>query len=343
VEYVKRISRIFITGDPMSRKPAFFQISDPGLFYITGEDRFDFLQRQTTNDIYRLTKDNVLVSVLTNPNGRILDVFHLFVGEFRAVMEEQPREAIYIISLPGRSEFSIEFLRTRIFFMDKVEIFDVSHEISQFKVFNPLGNNVLAVESSREIAGAGFLNSVLDGVPVRKSDFRKEIDFFYSLICEVEQSEKLISSMNERGFTRLTEPEFERIRIRSGIPGWKSEYVSDYTPLEMGLAHAVSYSKGCFTGQEVLARQMNYDKVTRRVSRIRASRQIEPGNRLYSGGTPVGEVTSSFEELDGSWTGIGVLKKPYDQPEVRLANMIAGENTVEVIPDFEYINDLSQV
>ncbi len=53
------------------------------------------------------------------------------------------------------------------------------------------------------------------------------------------------------------------LRIEAGLPLWGRELSEGVTPLETGLLPAISFNKGCYTGQEVIARQTNYDKVTR--------------------------------------------------------------------------------
>ena len=55
------------------------------------------------------------------------------------------------------------------------------------------------------------------------------------------------------------------MRIERGLPAWGHELSAEVTPLEVNLLPAVSFSKGCYVGQEVIARQTNYDKVTRRL------------------------------------------------------------------------------
>ena len=58
----------------------------------------------------------------------------------------------------------------------------------------------------------------------------------------------------------------EVLRVEGGLPAWEHELSDQVTPLEAGLLSAISYNKGCYTGQEIIARQTNYDKVTRRLA-----------------------------------------------------------------------------
>jgi folate-binding protein YgfZ len=68
---------------------------------------------------------------------------------------------------------------------------------------------------------------------------------------------------------QLTPGQVEILRVERGIPAWGHELSDQVTPLEAGLRAAISDNKGCYTGQEVIARQLNYDKVTRRLAGLR--------------------------------------------------------------------------
>ena len=81
---------------------AYFYQSDAGLLNLSGSDRIDFLQRQTTNDLNLLTSNRVVNTVLTSPTARILDVFCLIDNG----------ETIRALSLPGRHAETEAFLRT---------------------------------------------------------------------------------------------------------------------------------------------------------------------------------------------------------------------------------------
>ena len=70
--------------------------------------------------------------------------------------------------------------------------------------------------------------------------------------------------------------------MKPAYPARMRELTEDYTPLEARLDAAVSLKKGCYTGQEVLARQVNYDKITRRMVGLRAG--CRAGDRRESAG-----------------------------------------------------------
>ena len=84
-----------------------FSHPNPGYLRLKGEDRIDFLQRQTTNDVEGLQADESRSTVLTNPSARIIDVLQII---------HEDAETLAAVTLPGRSAETGLFLKRRIFF-----------------------------------------------------------------------------------------------------------------------------------------------------------------------------------------------------------------------------------
>ncbi len=102
--------------------------------------------------------------------------------------------------------------------------------------------------------------------------------------------------------------QFERWRIEHGIPKARHEMVQDYNPLELNLWNWISFTKGCYIGQEVIARLDTYNKVQRALCRISADREISQGLVLCDhAGTEIGKVTSVLNEESGS-IGLAVIR-----------------------------------
>ena len=101
-----------------------YRVPDPGYLRIEGADQADFIQRQTTNDIRRLGLGRSLLTVLPSATARILDVWQLV---------PEP-DAIGVVTLPARGGSTARYLQSRIFFMDKVTLADVSSQIAQFRI-----------------------------------------------------------------------------------------------------------------------------------------------------------------------------------------------------------------
>jgi tRNA-modifying protein YgfZ len=90
------------------------------------------------------------------------------------------------------------------------------------------------------------------------------------------------------------EEEFERWRIEAGIPRWGREIDDSILPAEAGLDEThISFTKGCYPGQEPIARQRYRGKVNRRLRVLEVEGDVEPGDELLYHGKKVGRVTSA--------------------------------------------------
>ncbi len=91
-----------------------------------------------------------------------------------------------------------------------------------------------------------------------------------------------------------SEEEFERRRIESRVPRWGHELDDRVLPAEAGLEEThISFSKGCYPGQEPIARQHYRGKVNRRLRVLDVDGEVEPGDELTVDGKTVGRITSA--------------------------------------------------
>jgi len=90
------------------------------------------------------------------------------------------------------------------------------------------------------------------------------------------------------------EEDVERWRIESGIPRWGHEIDDRILPAEAGLDEThISFTKGCYPGQEPIARQRYRGKVNRRLRVLELDGDAEPGDELLLDGKKVGRITSA--------------------------------------------------
>jgi folate-binding protein YgfZ len=96
----------------------------------------------------------------------------------------------------------------------------------------------------------------------------------------------------------VTEEELERWRIESGIPRWGREIDDRILPAEAGLDEThISFSKGCYPGQEPIARQRYRGKVNKKLRVLEIEGNAEPGDELVLDGKKVGRITSAVPGL----------------------------------------------
>lgn len=257
----------------------------------TGPDLLDLLQRLTTADVADLAPGTGRPTVVTSPKGRIVE--RLFVHHLGAT-------GVLLCGRPGKPERLLEHL-ARYTFAEDTGLEDWAPRTCQFALSGPMGREALCAagfdssgpQGSRSIAFEGQTVHVLgqdclDGTGLSLVVPRSHAGSLW---------QSLVLAVRKVDGTPAGAEAIEAYRILRGIPLGGTELTEEYNPLEAGLVDAVSFDKGCYVGQEVVARLQNYDKVARRLMGIvlpeRASVPAA-GTPLFDGSRETGRVTSAL-------------------------------------------------
>jgi folate-binding protein YgfZ len=289
---------------------AYYTVPFSGFLRIGGEDCVGFLQRQTTNDLRLAQPGRAVLTVLTTPAARILDVLY--------VLPEA--DALGVITLPGGAKSTWHYLQSRIFFMDKVTVADASAEVVQIDL---LGSDAMAILEQMGVAPLLQPNQVaagmFDGASVQALAMEPTFGLGFRMLLPAASLSEIQTFLTQAGAAQLSDEEYSVLRVEAGLPAAEAELVEDYTPLEAGLFAAISSSKGCYTGQEVIARQVTYDKVTQHLCGLRLSRGAQPGERVWAAdGSPVGKITSAASSPRFGEIALAVVKRPHHEPGAAL-------------------------
>jgi tRNA-modifying protein YgfZ len=116
---------------------------------------------------------------------------------------------------------------------------------------------------------------------------------------------------------RLTEAEWETLRVLRGIPRWPTELTIQTFPPEAGLEdRAISYTKGCYIGQEIISRIRTTGKMPRRLVRLHSSAlDLSPGMSLWHEGQVVGALTSVVAAPEGGQSALAYVKPTYSSAD----------------------------
>ena len=284
----------------------YFPLTNSGYLEIHGEDRIDFLQRQTTNDLNLLKFDRSLNNVLTSATARVLETFRMLDGG----------DHITMLVPTNRTDGTEGFLKSHIFFMDKVEVHNHSGEWCQIKIYGPgakLNLQNLGVEklpSPEEVLQTAFADIQVRIIGIQ--GLTNELGYF--LVTKKEHEAALISSLQDGGLLELSQADYQTLRVEAGLPAMGHELTTDYTPLESGIADWVSDTKGCYTGQEIIARQITYDKVTKTLVRLDLEDTVELGAKVLGDDKTAGTITSVAHSPRLGPIALAVLKKPHNAP-----------------------------
>lgn len=273
-----------------------------GVLRMTDADRIDFLQRMTTNNIAALTPGTAAVTVLTSPVARSLFAFTV-------VCE---RDALLLLPALGETDALLKHLRGQIFFMDKVKIEDVSAQYGRLRLMGP--------EARATLMDLGYEASTADGAVEAANGVillhQSEYDLpGYEILAPIDARAEFLSALMEHGALRLDDPlVYTARRIELGRPIPDAEISSEFTPLESGLGWACAENKGCYTGQEIIARQITYDKVTKTLVGLRSAHPLAEGADVTVEGRSVGTVTSAAHSPAlGVPVALAIVKRPYNE------------------------------
>lgn len=321
-------------SDPAAPLPttAYYPIQAGGILRIAGPDRKDFLQRQTTNDLVQLSPGRPLMTVLTSPTARILDVLTLI----EPTNVETNDSELLAITLPDRAETTAAYLRGKIFFMDKVTVVDVSADFLLIELFGA------ATETLLESLGFGVSEEIPAACTItfegQTLTFIRQVEGPVVLMVHVSTAGALSDQLESLGAAAFTADQYQIQRVETGRPGSTDELTADYTPLENNLTWAISSTKGCYTGQEVIARQITYDKVTRKLIGIRLAAMVTVGSKVWSGKQAAGTVTSTALSPQFGPIALAMLKRPHHDIGTEVTVGEPGTGTQGVVSGLPFIS-----
>ena len=289
---LNKLSRSVI---PFKTDDSFVNLSSYlGRLRLRGSDALDLLDRLSTNRLTDLVAPGMgMGSVLTTNKGRIID----FLGVH---LEDDGLLVVTSGAATGKIEEWIEFYTI----MEDVETVDISDETFQFRI---LGNTSPSLSS--EVAQLDRFHALKEEIGgtdciVIRSQILGEpcLDVIGPLVAAETVSQELeVAGIH----AELSLDEYERIRVESGYPAFGSELTEDFNPLEAGLIEHISFNKGCYIGQEVVARLNTYEKVQKKLVKLVWNGTINEKNLLIDGHT-AGVITSA---LDG--VGLGFVRNAY--------------------------------
>jgi len=237
-----------------------------------GKERLDLINRLSTNEVNSLDKLKGIKTILTTDKGRFVDLLTLYnFGDFvfAACSFDNAQKVIahldkYTImddfrasNISGTHE-AVLFLGTdnEKFAKEVLNADTTAFSNNDFSFYNEGERHVIIAGNDEPLGGFIFIYSISD---------KKYWD------------EKLFSldNVDKYSLNEISESEYEVLRIEHGIPANGREMSELTNPLECGLNKYVSFTKGCYIGQEVIARLDAYDKINKHIVGFKSEEPIE--------------------------------------------------------------------
>lgn len=322
-----------------------------GVLRVRGKDRQDFVHSYTTNEVKGLRPGEGCTAAISNWKGTVTDHVRILC---------RPHELL-IIGTYGRQGVVKRALEQFIIGVD-VQVEDLTGKVSGHELGGPQALKILPAARDlppgghRAVQFAPPLCDVADednplseppepgeepaeppvpgleddegvqnttGIVVRTSGF---FGGGVMVLVPIQADAAMRDRLRRLGATGIGAEAWELVRILEGIPDFGRDIGEDTNVWEARLDASVSMQKGCYLGQEIVARLFNYQKVQRYLMgiRVEGAEPVAAGTPVQVEGTEIGVVTSAVPDLSGGVVGLAMIKASSAKPG--MAASIAGRS-----------------
>jgi folate-binding protein YgfZ len=287
--------------------------SERGKLALAGAGAKALLQGQSTNDVEALAPGEGCYAAVLSPKGKMLgDLRILDTGEELWLDTERGAlQAIFNVIHHARVGFDVE-LRKR------------TLERGLLSLVGPQSRRVAGPVAGELVAEHANAPAEIGGIPVRLVATDTGID----VICSAERTGALAAALIERGAHTVSEQAAECLRIEHGRPRYGLDMDESTIPQEAGInERAVSFTKGCYVGQETVARLYYKGKPNRHLRGLRLSAPVPSGTELRNGERVVGTLGSVAVSIAHGPIGLALVRREAPPGTV----LRAGAATAEVV------------
>lgn len=305
-------------------------ISDYGMIELKGKDVLDFLHRISTNSVRDLGKEQIKKTIFTTEKGKIIDLTILLNFEDYQILFCHPEHHTKIL------RWLDKYIIT-----DDVKVSDINNKYTLLELIGPHADSFITLvcgTSINNIPDNSFKVISVEGMLFFLAKMRDEKEQLkYWIIADQVNGFRFIKYAFEHkaifDFNLIGEDAYNIYRVEQGILAAPNEINDDYNPNEAGLIKYIDTHKGCYIGQEVIARLETYDKVQRGIKGFVFNEPAEQKEySLFNGdGNESGKITSVVYSLKcKNNIGLGYLRKNYLQDSTALTARDAEGNEVKV-------------
>jgi folate-binding protein YgfZ len=268
--------------------------SERGKLAVSGSGAKEFLQGQVTNDVESLTPGAGCYAAFLTPKGKMLgDVRILDAGE--ELLLDTERVSLQELFNMIR-HFSIGF---------DAQLHKRTLERGLLSLIGPEADAVCGADQLPETEHA-HLTMDVGGVPVRAIRTDVGID----LRCAASDCDALRDRLLARGTVEVSEAAVECLRVEHGRPRYGIDLDDSVIPQEAGLnERAVSFTKGCYVGQETVARLHYRGKPNRHLRGLRLSGPAVSGDEVRYGERQVGRLGSVVDSPRFGWIALALVRR----------------------------------
>ncbi|MBI3999014.1 MAG: aminomethyl transferase family protein [Candidatus Omnitrophica bacterium] len=285
-----------------------FDHPNRGMIEVRGKDRVQFLHNVLSNDIKSLSPGKGIAACLLNAQAELIAIMNvLCFKEFLWLALDY--------SLKNRLFQALQ----KLIVMEQVDLKDKSDETKLISIHGPKANGLLQnILNSKSVPQAmlSHVSVTIEGVPSTLVRINMTGDTGFGFLAPKEHGLVLRKIIQQKGsafgLTEIQAQTLETLRIERGILRYGIDYDESHIPLEAGLNHTVSFTKGCFPGQEILARLDSRGGVAKKLIGLELKGESIPkkGDSIIKDSNAVGHITSAaFSPILKRTVAIGYLPK----------------------------------
>lgn len=311
-------------------------LSHRGKLRVTGDDRIKWLQSIISNDILPLQPGQGRYSSFLTHKGKMLGYFRLYI---------QP-DAVWIEDVGEVGDATFQALRKFLLYGTKAKMDNCLESWGLLLVSGPKAAELIAAAFGTDVRSLGLLNQIpatIGGHPalIIRTEETGEQDFELLLPADGVTAawEQLMTAGTPFGIKAVGAAARDILRIEAGLPKAGPDLNEEIVPPEANLeGKAFSLSKGCYPGQEVVARMDTYGNVRRHLVGLVVQDQAVPpkGSKLFSGDREVGWISSAvFSPQQQAVLAFGFPLRDFSSPGTALTVEVAGTRhaaTVHALP-----------
>ena len=275
--------------------------SERGKLALSGADALEFLNGQVTNELADLHAGEGRYAAFLTHKGKMLgDVRILAAGEHAS---SASAELLLDTERVALQELFDMIRRSKIGF--DVQLHKRTLERGLLSLIGPYSERIAGAE---RLAGAEHANEYVELGPVAALAIGTDVGV--DLICDAGEQEALTAELRRRGAAPVSLQAAECLRVERGRPRYGVDIDSTTIPQEAGLnERAVSFTKGCYVGQETVARLYYKGKPNRLLRGLRLSEPAPTGAELRLGEKPVGRLSSAVLSPAHGPIGLGLVRR----------------------------------
>jgi len=294
--------------------------SERGKLDVTGPDAAEYLQGQVTNDVLALGEGDGCYAALLDPKAHIMADMRILSGG---------PEELWLDTEPHTRDVVVSHLRMYKIGR-RVEVFDRTDERAILSLAGPAASAV-AARATGAAAPPGedrWSAGKVGETPVRVVATALGVD----VLAPAEAAEAVRSALLEAGAQQVGHEAVDVLRVEQGIPRHGVDMGPDNLPGEAGIVdRAVSFTKGCYIGQEPVARMYHRGRPNRHLRGLRLDAPVAPGEPLIDGEREVGRLTSVTESPRLGAIGLALVRREAEPgSRLRTATGDVGATVVEL-------------